>query len=167
MDIWRLALTGNSQPERIPLGPGNYVFPDISPDGKHIVFEDVGQIGVDDSNIFVARFPGGDDRQQVSLNGGSWPRWSPDGEKVVWLEGANLMSASFDPGPPMGMGRPAKVMTLPETSLNGETGQRVRFDLSPVDDRLLVMRPLEGEVAAGGRGGFVVVQNWFEKFREN
>jgi len=162
--IWSLALTGRAEPERLELGPGVYLGPDVSPDGTHVLFFGVGRIGVDQSDVFVCRLPVQGAPQQVSLDGGRWPRWSADGGTVYFVNGTDLMAVAFDPGPPIALGRPGKVATLPHTSSADEYGLRVRYDISPVDNRILVVRPVDTGKPSSGQTGFVVMQNWFAKF---
>jgi len=160
VQLWQLELTGDANPLPLYVAPGGHGFPVVSPDGRYVAFmNDEGE-----TNVYVCRFPEGDNAQQVSLAGGHWPRWSADGDKIYYIKGADLMAVSFDGGPAVGIGTPERVVTLPETQRQEATGLSVRYDISPVDSSILVARPIEGDVSPLPQTGFIVVQNWFAKF---
>ena len=66
----------------------------FSPDGSRVAYSSV-EGGRE--NVYVAAFPRYDGRRRVSVSGGSWPRWSQDGEEMFYLDADNqLMAASVD-----------------------------------------------------------------------
>jgi len=70
----------------------------FSPDGSRVVYSSV-EGGRQD--VYIAAFPNYDGRRRVSVSGGSWPRWSRDGDEVFYVDPDNqLMAAAVDQGSP-------------------------------------------------------------------
>jgi Tol biopolymer transport system component len=85
--LWRYTLLGPSAARKAPQLVAHSaridVSPDFAPDGQRFAFTSTRD---GDARIYVARF---DDRQPTRLtspdSGSSgWPRWSPDGRKIVF-----------------------------------------------------------------------------------
>jgi dipeptidyl aminopeptidase/acylaminoacyl peptidase len=110
-DIWVLPMTGNpSAPlPSASLGTGGagrkpFAFlqtqatetnAQISPDGKWVAYES------DESGrneVYVTPFPGPGSKWQVSVSGGSRPRWRRDAKEIFYLaQDAKLMAAEIRP----------------------------------------------------------------------
>ena len=99
-DLWALPLEGDRKPFSIVEGPGQQFLPDISPDGKFIVYNSV-ESGRNE--IYVNPFPKGEGHWQITTNGasGTSVRWSRDGKELFYL--------SADAAPKM-MGVPVTVV---------------------------------------------------------
>jgi len=66
----------------------------FSPDGRWVAYT---QLQAGRLEVYVAPFPGGAGRWQVSANGGSQARWSPDGRTLYFVSQDNqIMAASID-----------------------------------------------------------------------
>ncbi len=106
----------------------------VSPDGHWLSYT---QLQGGRLEVFVAAFPSGTGRQQVSAAGGSAARWSPDGRTLYFVSQDNeLMAAAVEPQGPML--RVRKVEPLFAVQLF--TGPRVSgaFELAPDGKRFLV-----------------------------
>ncbi len=104
-DAGRVPLTGLSYLERsgsgeawvarefLPVSP--YVVDDavFSPDGRYVAYE---SNETEDFQVYVRPFPAGQQRWQVSTNGGKLPRWSDDGSELYFVEGNTLVAVSVD-----------------------------------------------------------------------
>jgi Tol biopolymer transport system component len=81
---------------------GNQTNGQISPDGKWLAY------ATDDSggwNIFVTTFPGAAGKWQVSVGGGTEPRWRGDGKEIFYLDTKGmLMAVPVGPGPTFSTG---------------------------------------------------------------
>jgi serine/threonine-protein kinase len=104
-DIWALPLDGDRQAFPVVQTPAIDTNPAISPDGKWLAFES-SQSGKPE--VYVTRFPASRNdvtatppRWQVSTQGGSRPRWSPDGRALFYvpLDESGIMRAEVRLGP--------------------------------------------------------------------
>jgi eukaryotic-like serine/threonine-protein kinase len=109
-----------------------------SPDGRWVVFGVPG----DPQQIFVQPLAGAGRRVQVSVRSGIDPKWSRDGRKLYFLDGADLMEATFAAGTDP---RVASLVRLPFYDQAGAT-----WDVFPDDDRFVMTRTAaEGSVRFG------------------
>jgi dipeptidyl aminopeptidase/acylaminoacyl peptidase len=134
----------------------------VSPDGRLIAYTSL-ESGT--SEVYVQRFPELGDRQPVSVGGGYWPTWSPDGRTLIYVRG----------GPPretvrvMVQSAPDGRAVIGQPQLHGQwrflsvrNGPRY-YDVA-ADGRLLVMQsgsPEDGNVSRQ----INVVFNWTEELR--
>jgi hypothetical protein len=52
------------------------------------------QMGTGDWEVYVAPFPKGDGRWQVSIGGGRQPRWRADGKELFFMAPGNILTAA-------------------------------------------------------------------------
>jgi serine/threonine protein kinase/Tol biopolymer transport system component len=68
----------------------------VSPDDRWIAYV-TDESGADE--VWVARFPSGDDQHPVSVGGGTSPQWGAGGKEILYMSGDNhLMAAPFTDG---------------------------------------------------------------------
>ena len=79
------------------------LLPQFAPDSRHVAFQSDEQGRWE---VFVMRFPDGDEKQQVSVNGGIHPRWSPRGDELFYLEDSVVMAVPVEVEPPLRLGTP-------------------------------------------------------------
>jgi Tol biopolymer transport system component len=105
-DLWYAPVNGESPPEPLIETPFNVGLPRFSPDGNYVAY----QAEQDDGwNVYVTRFPGGDQTWQVSTDGGVWPKWSGEGDELFYFENDRLMRVSVALGPEVAFGEPEVV----------------------------------------------------------
>jgi Tol biopolymer transport system component len=117
----------------------------FSPDGRYLAFEspESGR-----SEIYVRPFPEGDQRVQVSTDGGVAPVWTKNGE-IVYVSGSAIAAASIttNGGSPV----VSKPVVLFQTG--GNTGLAGVFEITPDGKTLFMLRTL-------GREQVSVILNW-------
>ena len=77
----------------LPLGP--FVVDDavFSPDGRFVAYESNES---DDFQVYVKPFPSGDQRWQVTTDGGRLARWSPDGSELYYIRDDTLYAVAVE-----------------------------------------------------------------------
>jgi eukaryotic-like serine/threonine-protein kinase len=92
-DIWALRLDGRDSARAYLATPFSEVAPALSRDGRWIAFvsEETGR-----AEVYVSTFPAAGPRTSVSVDGGSEPRWSPDGRAVYFRnESGEIVAAQL------------------------------------------------------------------------
>ncbi len=134
--------------ERIPV---------FSPDGRYVAYvsSESGR-----REIYVRPFSEGGGKWQVSINGGTQPRWRRDGRELFYVEGDQLMAVSvsmaqgFSPGTPKPLFRDRWLRSTRPDQL---------YDVSADGQRFVLREAVEG--ASDKPPAIRVVQNWYEEFR--
>jgi Tol biopolymer transport system component/predicted Ser/Thr protein kinase len=104
-DIYGVPLQGDRKPFPIISNHFFNVDPAVSPDGKWLAY-DADPTGR--AEIYVSRFPDGTGKWQVSVDGGTVPRWSRDGKELFFISldrqlvrvPVSASGNSFQPGTP-------------------------------------------------------------------
>ena len=115
----------------------------LSPDNRWLAY---GSEETGTRELYLDRFPEGGARRRVTIdgtNGGA--RWSPEGNRLLYQRGDELMVVEVQTEPELVLGRPEPLATVPEL---------MDFDVAP-DGRLLAI-----ERTGPRERGLVVVQNW-------
>jgi serine/threonine-protein kinase len=163
---------------RAPIGPDSKagdavpVFPaasdpnvryfDLSPDGTLLAFTDIEPVN-NRLNIFVTTWPDMRERQQVTTEGGVWPRFSKDSRRVFYRSGGRATSAGVTRGE-------LRVVAITTSPLSAGTSKLLMVDGEPGtpslsspfavgdNDRLLMMRV--APMSPGDAARMVLLQNW-------
>ena len=135
--------------------------PALSPDGRWLAYSS-DQTGREE--VYVRPFPDvGSSRDQVSVGGGSNPRWAHGGGELFYFdEDGRFISASLQTEPDFRVLTRETLFTLGPEYLLGDGGADY-YDVAPDDQRFLLGR-LAGEPGPGP-GRYVVVLNFFEELR--
>jgi serine/threonine-protein kinase len=149
-DIARIPLDGGADSVLVDT-PRNQLSPALSPDGRWIAYSS-SESGT--SQVEVRPFPNVKDRRwQISSRGGTYPKWSPDGRELFYLDGAGVMRVAIATEPEF---RPA----IPERLFawtNRGTGEK-NWDVAP-DGRFLMKKVLPAEYTVN------VVLNWVDELK--
>ena len=146
-----LPLTG----ERKPVSAGfprvySHSQATISPDGKYLAFSS-GDSGR--TNVYVQAMPPNIGKWQISVDGGSQPRWRRDGKELFFLsQDAEVMAVDVNPGVTLMAGIPHELFRGSPFSMAGR-----RYDVSADGQRFLMYLPS----SAGGNAPITVVMNWW------
>ena len=81
---------GDQKRVRMLAGKGNQTNGQISPDGKWLAYASDESGGW---NIYATTFPGGAGKWQVSVGGGTEPRWRNDGKEMFYLDAKGMLTA--------------------------------------------------------------------------
>ena len=124
----------------------------FSPDGRWVAYTS-SETG--NAEVYVLSFPGLQGRQQVSVNGGRWPRWSAQSGELFFRQGDTIMVSKVSTGNAFvleDLPRPLFV-----ASGSGEGG----YDVSADGQRFLVAAQNPDAPARE----IHVVLNWFEELK--
>jgi serine/threonine protein kinase/Tol biopolymer transport system component len=128
-EIWILPLFGERKPYIFVHGDFNAGEARFSPDGHWLAYasDESGR-----TEVYIIPFPSGGSKWQVSVAGGSSPRWRRDGKELFYMAAdSGLMAAQVDSA---GAGLQVTAV-LPLFHLVLRTGPS-RFDLSPTSGQI-------------------------------
>jgi serine/threonine-protein kinase len=132
--------------------PASEHSPALSPDGRWLAY------GSDESGrfeVYVRPFPESGGRWQISTDGGTFPRWAPDGRSLFYRRQTRLMAVSVDLEQDTVRADPPQVV-FDDLRLQG-----TESDYDALDDRtFLVVEPVGSERAAQG---VTVLVNWLDQ----
>ena len=141
-------------------------FPSFSPDGRFLAYfhgEGEATGNVADGNILLTRFPETTGKWQISTRGGDFGMWSPDGRRFYYVarsdkEAADrqLMEVDVRTSPEVALGVPRPLFSLQAVGVGNV------YSPAPGGQRFLMVVEESGQTA----GRLVLVQNWFEEFRQ-
>jgi serine/threonine-protein kinase len=126
----------------------------LSPDGRWVAYES-GESGR--TEIYVRAFPAGDERFQVSTDGGFEPVWAKTGKELFYRSGKKLISVPLKPGPDF-------VPDTPKVLFEGDFaagGQVPAYDVSPDGQRFYFIKASRTQ----GAQNINVVLNWPEELK--
>ena len=155
-DIWVLDLEGDAEPRLFLQTPVNEGQPDLSPDGRYIVYHS--RVSGDTPQIFVQPFTGPGGRRQISTDGGWSPRWSPNGREIFYYdrERQAIMAVEVRTEPELEVGAPQLLFEWP-------FGLSRDWDVSPDGQRFVVLGSSDARDQPRPRINFVL--NWFEELK--
>jgi Tol biopolymer transport system component len=82
----------------------------FSPDGKWVVYLSF-ESGA--GEIYVQRFPGGEDKTRISTSSGVMPTWSADGKEIFYITRDQLVSCEISYGKELSVSPPRMLFDLP------------------------------------------------------
>ncbi|MBI4892586.1 MAG: serine/threonine-protein kinase [Acidobacteria bacterium] len=139
-----------------PWMPGDFSErnPRLSPDGRFLAYT---SDATGSWEVYVQAFPAGGPRWQVSVSGGTLPRWTKGGTELVFVRDNSLWSVRVAPGSP-------PVFSAPELLLDGAPShlelysfspQQSSYDISRDGQRIVAVRRHNTDAPA-----VVLMQNW-------
>lgn len=152
-DLWLLDLEGETEPTELVRTPANDAQPDVSPDGRYLVYHS--SVSGNTSQIFVQPLAGGGGRLQISTDGGSGPRWSPTGREIFYHDNVNqtILAVDVQTEPELTLGPPRVLFEWPIGP-----GFSRHWDVAPDGQRFVV---LGRDESAETRPRIQFVLNWF------
>jgi Tol biopolymer transport system component len=152
-DIWTVPLGGDRTPAPFANSSYDESSGQFSPDGRWIAYRS------DESGrfeIYVQPFPGPGEKTQVSIDGGTEPRWRADGKEIFYISpDAKMMAVSFQSsGGAPDVGKPVPLFQT--RKVRGGTGNVLQqYDVSS-DGRFLINVNADESVASP----IMLIMNW-------
>lgn len=157
-DLGQLSLSSESSGELFLATEADEWWPVLSPDERWVAYvSDVSG----DYEVYVRTYPDIENtRLQISTDGAFWPRWSPDGRTLYYIESpatgagqmSRVMSVAFESQGKGNASNPRAVLDLgPYGGFNG-------YDLHPDGKRFLLAQNRNP-----GSQHLVLVQNWLQE----
>ena len=149
-DIWTLSLDSDAEPVPFQQTEADETLPAFSPDGRWIAYQS------DISGryeVYLMAFPGRGGRYQVSAEGGTNPRWNPNGAELFYRHEGRVMAVDVATTREPQLGRPRVLFDgryLPS------------YDVAPDGDRFVMIQVEEEEPPTEIR----IVLNWFDELEQ-
>ena len=139
--------------------------PQVSPDGKWVAFASNSS---GSAEVYIAPFPGGNPRWQVSTRGGVAPRWRADGQELFYLSdafafGGDVMAVAVRDGGSMPeLGEPQSLFPSGHVAAAHTGGEFHGYAVAPDGQRFLIPRPAESFRGQTAPTAITVLLNWTE-----
>ena len=146
----------DGQPTPLDAQSGSQRNATFSPDGRWIAYDEAND--QEQPQVYVRSLAGSRARIQVSMNGGTQPRWTRAGRELVYRRGDVMVAVSFDPATGS-VGSPTQLFRVPDA---GQLDNRTPgYDVTPDGSRFLLVTP----VARPDVQPMHVITNWFDVLR--
>jgi Tol biopolymer transport system component len=155
-NLWYLDFQGDQKPALILQSRTYSGNPVISPDSRYLAYT---SYETGNPEVYVTRFPSGEGKWPVSVDGGSAPKWSPLGDELFYVEEDRLMTVSVETESRFRAGQPDPVFEVRPVQV-----PRLRFtgyDVSADGQRFVVVQNV-GE----SRPMLTIVENWAREFNK-
>jgi eukaryotic-like serine/threonine-protein kinase len=150
-DIWVLPLFGDKKPILMVDGPFRKDEPQFSYDGKWLAYASDESAGV--FQVYVVSFPGREQKIQVSINGGSQPRWREDGKELFFrteVDNMAMVATIMTVGGRIEAGVPSQLFPAPNGGTTTRDPLRHQWAVTRDGQRFLMRTP--PQAAAQGAG---------------
>jgi hypothetical protein len=159
-DIWMQDLEGGGKPEVFISGPDVQANPRVSPDGAFVAYNSLESGGLW-GDIFLKKFPSGEGKWQVSISGGTWPRWSRSGDRIYYSQDRVIWEVDFTGSPQVRLGKPRIAFPRIDAGFPVANGWDPGFDVSADGKRAFRFAATrESEVQTN----IIIVESWFAEF---
>jgi Tol biopolymer transport system component len=153
----------SSEPLTFLSTPASELVPRLSPDGRFVAYvSSYLADGAEHRDVYVRPFPDGSaGTWQVSLDGGSQPRWRGDGAELYYVKNTAMMAVPVSTETGFTWDRPQQLFESVDLRFGGNSPT---YDVSADGQRFLTIKPFFGDETESPK--IRVVQNWYEEFRE-
>ncbi len=160
LDISYLPLEGEPKPIPFLRAPADEGYARVSPDGRSIAYLS-NESGQDE--VYLKRFPGGEGKWQVSVDGGYWPRWNGKGDRLFYTKDNDIFEVEVAAaGDSIALSTPRKLFTRKPLRSQIIFNWPPGFDVTPDGERFVVAQNLDEK---HDEEGIAVVQSWFAEFK--
>ena len=147
---WVIPVKSPGQPQRLHDTPNSHA--QISPDGRWVAFNSMGQ-------IYVKPFPKGEGSWRVSTEGGAFARWRGDSKELDYLNrgffGQMMAVEMTATGTTLQPGKPRALFESGYANLNHPSNYHT-FSVASDGQRFLIPRPAPNTLTVFDRSGKVV-----------
>jgi len=158
VDVWTLSLDPEHKLEPFESQASSAVF---SPDGKWIAYmsSEAGPL-----NVFVRPFPTSSGKWQVSIEGGTSPKWTKGGKELIYFNRSEgMMAVSVETQLSFHTGTPRQLFDFPQWKYEVRTEPQVNFDVSQDGEKFVFVELGSDKVDTGYVN---VTLNWFDELRK-
>jgi Tol biopolymer transport system component len=155
-DIWMKPLGGDARERPFLASQFEESGGRFSPDAKWVAF--VSDETNSTSEVYVAPVDQPGQRRQISIGGGTTPRWRRDGKEMFYvsLDNISIMSVEIESLIPFKVGKPTRLIAVGQIPMARDNFRGTVYDVTPDGQRFLVSLPY-GEPASSR---ITVVLNW-------
>jgi Tol biopolymer transport system component len=150
-DLGLLPLDGDRIPKTVLKTPFSEGSGRISPDGLFMSYASDSSL---QSEVYVTSIASAGSPRQVSIGGGSYPRWRSDGRELYFISDFRMMAIDVKLGPEPTFGAPHELFREPALFVSDGTG--ITFQPTADGSQFLVLLPVGGTLARP----ITVVTNW-------
>jgi eukaryotic-like serine/threonine-protein kinase len=163
-DLFLLPLEGEHRSRPLLATPFNELNAEVSPSGHWLAYES-NESGRNE--IYLRPFPNVDaDKQPVSTNGGTQPRWARNGQELFYESMGTLMRVPVKTGATFERGIPEKVFDTSPYLVHPPGGEPGRmYDVSADGQRFLMIKETGGADDRPPSARIILVQNWLEELK--
>ena len=154
-DIGYMELGTNAEMKYLLETDFDEISPRLSPDGRWLAYvsDESGE-----REVYAQRFPDGGDKKQVSVNSGTEPVWSANGEELFFREAERMMVVSISSANRLTLGTPTVLFEGPYLPA-WSNSLSANYDVSADGEEFIMLRPEGGTL----RQEIVIVLNWFDE----
>ncbi|MBI3983446.1 MAG: serine/threonine-protein kinase, partial [Gemmatimonadetes bacterium] len=151
--LWYARQDSGSVPTQLVRNAFNNRAPSLSPDGRWVAYvsDESGR-----EEVYVRAFPGPGARWQISMDGGTEPKWSGSGREIFYRSGPKMMAAAVQTQPTVAVGE-RSVLFQGDYAAGLDFRQ---YDVTRDGNSFIMVKHSEGAEV-------VVVLNWFERLRRS
>ena len=135
-DLWTFTMNSSESPRVFAAGRYNERWASVSPNGRWIAYD------ANESRryeVYVQEYPGPGKRIAISSEGGTEPRWNPNGNELFFRNGNKLMVCDVKTEPTLTAGKPRLLFEAPfeffDVAPDGQRFALVQFVKTPSPPR--------------------------------
>jgi Tol biopolymer transport system component len=140
-DLWLKPLSGDMKVKPFLETQADEIGARFSPDGKWLAFTSNETNRTPEVYVAPVEEPGR--RRQVSIGGGTTPRWSRSGKELFYAapDGRSIMSVAIESLAPFKIARPTRLFSVGSVPIARDLMRGVVYDVTPDGRRFLVSQP--------------------------
>jgi Tol biopolymer transport system component len=157
-DIWTGTISGKEDARPFLQTEHSESSPAFSPDGQWMAYQadKSGQM-----QVYVTSYPDGRDETQVSLDGGTEPRWGPSGRELFYLNDNRFFAVMISFKPIFRAARPKVLFTIDQNFWRRDVLSATSYSVMPDGQRFVFIKQTQMNPA----NQCIFIQNWFEELK--